>query len=134
MRRVHSALRTPDFALLLIPTFVGWKAQPLSDRIARVPINVAIVEDDARVRAELAKLIERAAGFCCLGVYADSETALAEIPRQKPDVVLMDINLPGMSGIDCVRRLKAVLPSVQIIMLTGYDVVGQLFQSVTSRA
>src|ERR1017187_6433297 len=134
MRNVHSALRTPHFALLLIPTFVGWKVQPASDRITPVPINVAIVEDDARVRAELAKLIERAAGFCCLGIYADGETALTEIPRQKPDVVLMDINLPGMSGIECVRRLKAVLPSVQIIMLTGYDEVGQLFKSLMAGA
>src|ERR1022692_4727977 len=134
IRNVHSAPRTPHSALLPIPTFVGWKAQPVSDRIAPVPINVAIVEDDARVRAELAKLIERAAGFYCLGIYADGESALADIPRQKPDVVLMDINLPGMSGIDCVRRLKAVLPSVQIIMLTVYDEVGQLFKSLMAGA
>ena len=99
-----------------------------------MPIKVAIVEDDAQVRAELAKLIERAAGFCCLGIYADGETALADIPRQKPDVVLMDINLPGMSGIECVRHLKTVLPSVQIVMLTVYDEVGQLFQSLQAGA
>jgi DNA-binding NarL/FixJ family response regulator len=99
-----------------------------------MPIKVAIVEDDARVRAELAKLIERAAGFCCLGIYADGETALAQIPLQQPDVVLMDINLPGMSGIECVRRLKAVVPSVQIIMLTVYDEVGQLFNSLLAGA
>lgn len=89
-------------------------------------IHVAIVEDDPRVREELTKLINRAEGFKCVGAYSDGETALADIPRQKPDVVLMDINLPGMSGIECVRRLKAVLPSVQIIMLTVYDEVGQL--------
>jgi DNA-binding NarL/FixJ family response regulator len=99
-----------------------------------VPIKVAIVEDDARVRAELAALIERAPGFGCLGIYADGETALADIPRQKPDVVLMDINLPGMSGIECVRQLKAVLPSVQIVMLTVYDEVGQLFSSLMAGA
>jgi DNA-binding NarL/FixJ family response regulator len=99
-----------------------------------VRTNVAIVEDDARVREELAKLINRAEGFECVGMYPDGETALAGIPGQKPDVVLMDINLPGMSGIECVRGLKAVLPSVQIIMLTVYDEVGQLFNSLMAGA
>lgn len=97
-------------------------------------IKVAIVEDDTRVREELAKLIDRAAGFGCLGSYPDGETALAEIPRQKPDVVLMDINLPGISGIECVRSLKAACPAVQIIMLTVYDEVGQLFDSLMAGA
>lgn len=99
-----------------------------------VQTKVAIVEDDARVREELARLINRAPGFGCLGSYPDGETALAEIPRQKPDVVLMDINLPGMSGIECVRRLKAAYPSVQIVMLTVYDEVGQLFKSLMAGA
>lgn len=96
--------------------------------------KVAIVEDDARIREELAKLINRAAGFHCLGTYADGEAALAQIPRQPPDVVLMDINLPGMSGIECVRRLKAACPALQIVMLTVYDEVGQLFQSLMAGA
>lgn len=69
-----------------------------------------------------------------MGAYADGETALADIPLKKPEVVLMDINLPGMSGIDCVRRLKASFPSVQIIMLTVYDEVGQLFNSLMAGA
>jgi DNA-binding NarL/FixJ family response regulator len=102
--------------------------------LASVQITVAIVEDDGRVREELANLINGAKGFKCVGVYSDGETALAEIPRQKPEVVLMDINLPGMSGIECVRRLKAVLPTVQIIMLTVYDEVGQLFNSLLAGA
>lgn len=97
-------------------------------------VTVAIVEDDSRIREELAKLINRARGFKCLGTYADAETALADIPRQRPDVVLMDINLPGMTGIECVRRLKSVLPSAQIIMLTVYDEVGQLFNSLLAGA
>jgi len=99
-----------------------------------VQIKVAIVEDDPRVREELAKLIRRAEGFACVGVYANGETALAQIPQQMADVVLMDIKLPGMSGIDCVRALKAALPSVQIIMLTVYDEVGQLFNSLMAGA
>ncbi len=97
-------------------------------------IKVAIVEDDAPVREELARLVGRAQGFCCLGVYGDGESALADIPRQKPDVVLMDINLPGMSGIECVRSLKAAVPSLQIVMLTVYDEVGQLFNSLMAGA
>jgi DNA-binding NarL/FixJ family response regulator len=99
-----------------------------------VQITVAIVEDDPRIREELAKLISRARGFKCIGVYADAESALVDIPRQRPEVVLMDINLPGMTGIECVRRLKAVLPAVQIIMLTVYDEVGQLFNSLLAGA
>lgn len=97
-------------------------------------ITVAIVEDDPRIREELAKLINGSRGFKCLGAFADAETALTEIPRLNPDVVLMDINLPGMSGIECVRRLKTALPTVQIIMLTVYDEVGQLFHSLLAGA
>ena len=75
----------------------------------RVQIKVALVEDDALVREELAKLINRAPGFACVGAYPDGETALAEAPGQKPDVVLMDINLPGMSGIECIRALEGLV-------------------------
>jgi DNA-binding NarL/FixJ family response regulator len=99
-----------------------------------VQIKVAIVEDDATIREELAMLIDRSDGFRCLGTFADAESALAKIPKQIPDVVLMDINLPGMSGIECVRSLKAALPSVQIIMLTVYDEAGQLFKSLMAGA
>ena len=76
------------------------------DSLTGVQTKVAIVEDDARIREELAKLFDRSEGFECLGTYADGETALAEIPRATPDVVLMDINLPGMSGVEAVKRLK----------------------------
>jgi DNA-binding NarL/FixJ family response regulator len=99
-----------------------------------VQTKVAIVEDDLRIREELAKLIDRAENFSCVGMYGDAETALSEIPAHKPDVVLMDINLPGMSGIECVRRLKTAFPTVQIVMLTVYDEVGQLFQSLMAGA
>jgi DNA-binding NarL/FixJ family response regulator len=96
--------------------------------------KVAIVEDDALSREKLAGLISRADGLRCIGTFADGEKALAEIPRLKPDVVLMDINLPGMSGIECVRSLKVLLPSVQIVMLTVYDDIGQIFQSLMAGA
>jgi DNA-binding NarL/FixJ family response regulator len=97
-------------------------------------IKVSIVEDDLAVREGLIRLIGRAEGFCCLSAYGDAESALAEIPKLKPDVVLMDINLPGMSGVDCVRALKASSPSIRVVMLTVYDEVGQLFQSLMAGA
>jgi DNA-binding NarL/FixJ family response regulator len=97
-------------------------------------IKVALVEDDTEVREELARLINRAPGFACVGAYPDGETGMAEIPRQRPDVILMDINLPGVSGIDCIRTLKTALPATQIIMLTVYDEVGQLFKSLMAGA
>jgi DNA-binding NarL/FixJ family response regulator len=69
-----------------------------------------------------------------IGTYPNGETALEQIPRHKPDLVLMDIGLPGMSGIECVRSLKAVLPSLPIIMLTVYDEGEYLFNSLKAGA
>lgn len=99
-----------------------------------VTTKVFIVEDDPLIREKLAKLISRAEGFNCVGTCSNGESALAEIPRLKPDVVLMDINLPGISGIECVRGLKASLPSAQIIMLTVYDEAGKIFRSLMAGA
>lgn len=100
----------------------------------RVAITVSIVEDDARVRESLVGLISRAPGFACLSQYSTGEEALAEIPKNKPDVVLMDINLPGMSGIDCVRRLKSAEPSLQIVMLTVYENTEAIFKALANGA
>jgi RNA polymerase sigma factor (sigma-70 family) len=99
-----------------------------------VAITVSIVEDDARVRESLAGLISRAPGFECLSSYPTGEDALAEIPKKKPQVVLMDINLPGMSGIDCVRKLKIAEPSCQIVMLTVYENTEQIFKALANGA
>ena len=96
--------------------------------------RIAIVEDQPGVAESLRKLINRAPGLQVIGSYRDGETALAQIPHQKPDVVLMDIGLPGMSGIDCVRSLKSVLPSVSILMLTVYDEGEFLFNSLKAGA
>ena len=100
----------------------------------RMSIKVVIVEDDAHVRAELTRLINGAGNFQCLSSFSSGEAALAQIPNLKPDVVLMDINLPGMTGIECVSALRAAAPSVRIIMLTVYDEVGQLFKSLMAGA
>lgn len=93
-------------------------------------IRVAIVEDEARVRVQLAKLINEAPGFSCQGSYSSGEEALREISRQPADVVLMDINLPKMSGVECTFRLKKLLPQMQIVMLTVYDDSEQIFKAL----
>lgn len=98
---------------------------------ANTPITVSIVEDDGRVRESLAGLITRADGFQCLSHYGTAEDALEDIPGKKPEVVLMDINLPGMSGIECVKKLKALLPEVQVVMLTVYENTEQIFQALS---
>src|ERR1035438_7215356 len=97
-------------------------------------IKVAIIEDDKRVRENFAVLIDGADGFRCVGTYANAERALKQMPGKWPDVVLMDINLPNMSGIDCVARLKEVRPTLQIIMLTVYMDDDQIFRSLKNGA
>jgi DNA-binding NarL/FixJ family response regulator len=98
------------------------------------PIQVAIVEDDAGLRRELERLINETEGFACQSTYPDAETALAGIPPHPPDLVLMDIRLPGLSGIDCVRRLKDVQPALPIVMLTVYEDSETLFRSLMAGA
>jgi DNA-binding NarL/FixJ family response regulator len=97
-------------------------------------IKVSVVDDDEGIRTSLAALIRRAPNFKLVGDYADAESALKEIPRHPPDVVLMDINLPGMNGVECVRQLKAVAPSVQVLMLTVYEDSDSLFNSLKAGA
>ncbi len=82
--------------------------------------SVAIVEDNAVMRKTFRRWIDAAPDFRCVFACATAEEALAELPRLKPDVVLMDVHLPGESGIVCTARLKEELPGVQVIMLTVY--------------
>ena len=93
-------------------------------------ITVSLVEDDPGVRANLASLIDSTTGFKCQAAYPDGPSALKDIPGNRPDVVLMDINLPGMLGTECVRRLKIVAPDVPVLMLTVYDDSEQIFKSL----
>ncbi len=97
-------------------------------------IKVAIVDDDEGIRASLATVIRRASSFKLTGDYPDAEVALKEIPRHLPDVVLMDINMPGMKGFECVRQLKLALPQVQFLMLTVYEDSDSLFNSLKAGA
>ena len=97
-------------------------------------IKVAIVDDDEGIRSSLSALIKRAKDLKLTGEYANGERALAEIPKNLPDVVLMDINLPGMKGYDCVRQLKTAHPAVQFLMLTVYEDSDSLFNSLRAGA
>ena len=97
-------------------------------------IKVAIVDDDEGIRAGLATVIRRSPSFKLTGDYADGEIALKEIPRHPPDVVLMDINMPGMKGFECVRQLKLSMPQVQFLMLTVYEDSDSLFNSLKAGA
>lgn len=97
-------------------------------------VRVAIVEDQPRVAESLAKLIDRAPGLRVIATYPDGETAVTQILQTKLDVVLMDIGLPGMSGIECVRQLKTALPTLTVIMLTVYDEGEYLFNALKAGA
>jgi len=97
-------------------------------------IKVSLVEDDPGVRSNLASMIDGTPGFHCQATYGDGPAALKGIPAHRPDVVLMDINLPGMLGTECVRRLKSVAPDVPVLMLTVYDDSEQIFKSLMAGA
>ena len=88
----------------------------------------------AGLRREFEKLINAAAGFRCVATYPNAEVALAELPQHAPDLVLMDINLPGMSGIECVRMLRETLPKLPVVMLTVYEDSDALFKSLMAGA
>jgi DNA-binding NarL/FixJ family response regulator len=97
-------------------------------------ITVTIVEDDEVVRESLAVLIGGASGFCCLGAYGHPREAIQAILKDLPDVILMDVQLPDMSGIDCLRHLKAAAPAVQAIMLTVYEDEKVIFDALQAGA
>jgi len=97
-------------------------------------IRVCVVEDDNVIREQLVHQLSRAQGFTCVSSHRSAEAALEEIPRHRPDVVLMDINLPKMNGIDCVRQLKGQLPGTQYVMLTVYEDADLIFKSLLAGA
>ena len=99
-----------------------------------VNITVSIVDDDAPARGILTEWVRGAEGFKCVGVHENAEVALVALPAEKPSVVLMDINMPGMSGIECVRRLKPQMPDTQFVMLTVYEDPDHIFKALSSGA
>jgi len=97
-------------------------------------IKVAVVEDDSDVCHGLAMLINSAPGFICVATCPSAEEALVGLPEKQPDVILMDIGLPGMSGIECIRKLKHILPDTQVMMLTVFDDHDRIFESLKAGA
>ena len=97
-------------------------------------IAVSIVEDDAQARRIFASWITGASGFRLAGDWGDAEKAIEALPAKKPNVVLMDINLPGMSGVDAVKRLKPLLPETQFVMLTVYEDADHIYNALAAGA
>ena len=97
-------------------------------------IRVLIVEDDDGVRESITELLGRAGKIQCVGLFGTAETALRQFPLLAPDVAMLDINLPRMSGIQCARQIKALRPETQILMLTIYDDSEQVFQALRAGA
>ncbi len=97
-------------------------------------ITVSLVEDDRQTRESLVAVLRQTAGVTVLGAHPSAESALTAIPQEKPEVVLMDINLPGLSGVECVTRLKSMLPALRVLMLTTYEDSHLIFNSLRAGA
>jgi DNA-binding NarL/FixJ family response regulator len=97
-------------------------------------ISVAIVDDEKGLRESIATFVNGSPGFRCVSSYANAAAALRGLPADQPDVVLMDINMAGMSGIECVEKLKETAPDMQIVMLTIYEDTDQIFKALTAGA
>ncbi|HZV33768.1 MAG TPA: response regulator transcription factor [Verrucomicrobiae bacterium] len=97
-------------------------------------ITVSIVDDEAKLRQSIATFVNGAPGFKCVGSYGSAEAALERLPADKPDVVLMDINMGGMNGIECVEKLKERSPELQILMLTVYEDTEKIFRALAAGA
>jgi len=93
-----------------------------------------VVEDHRGTRKNLVSLLDSEPGLRCLGSYATGEEAVKSIPLEKPDVAVVDINLQGMSGIECVGKLKAQMPNLQVLMLTTYEESDLIFSSLRAGA
>jgi len=99
-----------------------------------VAVAVSIIEDDSKARKILAGWIQHAPGFRLAGDWGDAESALLQLPEKPPNVVLMDINLPGISGVEAVRKLKPLLPNTQFVMLTVYEDADHIYDALAAGA
>ncbi|WP_298711125.1 response regulator transcription factor [Chitinophaga sp.] len=97
-------------------------------------ISVAIVEDNHDIRSAMELLINGSEGYACIGAFNNAENALEKIPQLLPNVVLMDFNLPGMNGIECITRLKGEYPDMQFMMLTVYEDDDKIFMALEAGA
>ena len=107
---------------------------PSSSPVVSKQIKVAVVEDDPSIRNILCDWLREADDFLCVGHFGDTESALVSLPQNAPDVALLDINLPGLSGIQCVQRLKPLLPATQFVMLTVYEDSNHIFDALAAGA
>jgi len=98
------------------------------------PIRVSIVDDEADLRENIAGYVDAVKGFQCISIHSSAEEALVQLPKEKPDVVLMDINLGGMSGIECVRQLKPQMRDTQMVMLTVFEDTEKIFSALSAGA
>lgn len=97
-------------------------------------ITVSIVDDEADLREHIAGYLAAAGNIRCQSAYASAEEALAHLPQDKPDVILMDINLGGMDGIECVQRLTTLMPNAQVLMLTVFEDTEKIFRALAAGA
>jgi DNA-binding NarL/FixJ family response regulator len=97
-------------------------------------ISVSIVDDEKKLCKSIATFLDSSTGFRCLSIYGSAEAALKHLPADRPDVVLMDINMAGMNGIECVKQLKVLAPQIQILMLTVYEDTEQIFKALAAGA
>src|ERR1700759_986080 len=97
-------------------------------------ITIALVDDEKELRQSIMTFVNGSAGFKCVSAYGSAEAALKGLPADNPEVVLMDINLGGMSGIECVEKLKTDFPNMQVLMLTVYEDTDKIFQALAAGA
>jgi DNA-binding NarL/FixJ family response regulator len=97
-------------------------------------ISVSIVDDEKKLCESIATFLNGSTGFRCVSMYGNAEAALQHLPADNPDVVLMDINMAGMDGIECVKRLKTLAPQIQILMLTVYEDTERIFKALAAGA
>jgi len=107
---------------------------PLEGRPAGSPIRVAIVEDNDEIRGTLERIVGRASGMRFVGSFPDGKTALELLPQHHPEVVIMDIRLPDVSGIECTAWLKQALPATQVLIFTVYGDNEQVFEALEAGA
>jgi DNA-binding NarL/FixJ family response regulator len=110
------------------------EAQIVEGQAIADPISVSVVEDESWLRENLSREIKKRTSLRCVSSYSSAEAALKGIPLDCPDVVIMDINLPGLNGVECVRRLKLALPQTQFLMLTVYEETDKIFHSMLAGA
>jgi DNA-binding NarL/FixJ family response regulator len=97
-------------------------------------ITISIVDDDSDLNEKIAAYLGKSSAHRCISSYTSAEEALTQLPKDRPDVVLMDINMAGMSGIECVRQLRSRLPNTPVVMLTVFEDTSKIFKAIAAGA